>query len=337
MSTSAFPTHSVFTLSSPPQTNVLHKPDEYYSVHVNFVTHDPKKIVHEEYLHKLFSEFGGIVDIAIRRYFRQHRRQYGYAFVDYYERSSANNAAAKLANVNIEGIRIQATVGHRSVDAVHDSGNMSANSSTTTRDSIDQQDHFKGSFEDSHFNQASETRSPVGIEQVHSQRRYDKSSASIMPPNNIILQTPPTFIGNAAKNESHHGHSGLTIFPPVPIFYPPPQLMQPVNMVNHQENPHHSQSYHSQSYYPQPPHTPFSNQTPAATGNKMISNNQTNFNHAVPVPYMYNVVPPSYDGYSAAPMHQTMYYAVGSNPDGTIVYFPIPAAPMYPTYSTINS
>lgn len=86
---------------------------ESYCVHVSFATHNLHKVINEEVLRTLFNTIGEVVDIAIRRYYRQRHRQYGYAFVEFFLRQSAEAAAEMWKEKEHDGVCIKCTIGHR--------------------------------------------------------------------------------------------------------------------------------------------------------------------------------------------------------------------------------
>lgn len=86
-----------------------------FTVHVRFVTHNPVLVVDEEFLYNLFQPFGEIVDISIRRYYRQIRRQYGYAFVEYKMKEDAKTASGHFEHFESGGVKLFSTISHRSI------------------------------------------------------------------------------------------------------------------------------------------------------------------------------------------------------------------------------
>jgi hypothetical protein len=104
-------------LASDPPSATADKKDlsnPTFTVHVRFVTHNPNLVVDEAFLRDMFVPFGEIVDISIRRYYRQIRRQYGYAFVEYRVKEDATRAACELEQFESGGVKIYSTISHRS-------------------------------------------------------------------------------------------------------------------------------------------------------------------------------------------------------------------------------
>jgi RNA recognition motif-containing protein len=104
-------------LASDPPSATADKKDltnPTFTVHVRFVTHNLSLVVDEEFLRDKFVMFGDIVDISIRRYYRQVRRQYGYAFVEYRVKEDATRAASELEQFESGGVKIYSSISHRS-------------------------------------------------------------------------------------------------------------------------------------------------------------------------------------------------------------------------------
>lgn len=86
---------------------------ESFCVHISFVAHNLSEVINEEVLRDLFSTVGEVLDVAIRRYYRQRHRQYGYAFVEFSSKEAALAAANMWKEKDHRGILIKCTIGHR--------------------------------------------------------------------------------------------------------------------------------------------------------------------------------------------------------------------------------
>jgi hypothetical protein len=115
-------------------------PSQYlWGTYLSFARKTKEHLVACGPFQEVWPQHGSIVDVAIRRYFRQQRRQYGYAFVDFYDREAAIRAAEQYAHQNIDGIRLQSTLGYRSMD--HSSGPSAESKATDSHANHRQSSH----------------------------------------------------------------------------------------------------------------------------------------------------------------------------------------------------
>lgn len=89
------------------------------------MTHNLHKVINEEYLRQMFVSMNeDVYDVAIRRYYRQRHRQYGYAFVDFLSKDTAVNISHQWKERDHDGITIKCTLGHRVLSSQETDANV---------------------------------------------------------------------------------------------------------------------------------------------------------------------------------------------------------------------
>lgn len=91
--------------------------DGYVQIHVSFISKQLKMLVTEVVLRKIFSPFGAIADVAVKRHTvvqRQHR-QSGYGFVYFLDPDDAFEAMTALKQNTIFDITLDCSISHKSV------------------------------------------------------------------------------------------------------------------------------------------------------------------------------------------------------------------------------
>lgn len=212
-----------------------------FTVHVRFVTHNPSIIVDEEFLYGLFAQYGEILDISIRRYYRQVRRQYGYAFVEYKVKADATRASSVFQQFESGGVRLYSTISHRSVKSWSPDGQTDE----------DRSSHM-------HSNSAAPQSSNYAYKSQSSAIANTSAVGQVTPlpitlghPNHIA----PTMSVNMGQENLHSsayysnyqsGHSTPSIVPTLTVVYPPHGF--PINISNQQGT-----GYYAHTVPPPPP------------------------------------------------------------------------------------
>lgn len=90
--------------------------DGWVQVHVSFVTRELKQVINEEVLDSIFSSFGEVADITIKRYVHDTTGQVqsGYGFVFFYDSSAAAAAVKRIRKVLIHGVTYDSSLSYRS-------------------------------------------------------------------------------------------------------------------------------------------------------------------------------------------------------------------------------
>lgn len=250
-----------------PASSFPNNKPESFCVHVSFVTHNLHKLIDEEYLREVFNSFGDVFDVAIRRYYRQRQRQYGYAFVDFLSKQSAITAAESWQEKDHDGVCIKCTLGHRVT---------AGNDDTSPKNSVERVDKHKSS------NQSRMHRKDVH----HNNNYYNNSQAqeiNAYPNQQLPSHTPYPMIPQMMPD--------MVAYPmPNPMMFPPGSV-HPMAMAPHYISP----------YNPAPvPPVPFPS---ANTTSTKASTSDMVF---VPPPMM-TQTPPIVTPSSAIPVQQQFY------------------------------
>eukprot|EP00981_Chlorochromonas_danica_P008203 scaffold2062_cov181-Ochromonas_danica.AAC.7 len=90
--------------------------EKFVQVHVSFISKQISMVITEKVLREIFSPFGRIADVAIKKHTsvpKQHR-QSGYGFVYFYEADSAYRALHALKHSTVRDITLDCSISHKS-------------------------------------------------------------------------------------------------------------------------------------------------------------------------------------------------------------------------------
>lgn len=190
-----------------PASSFPNNKPESFCVHVSFVTHNLHKLIDEEYLREVFNSFGDVFDVAIRRYYRQRQRQYGYAFVDFLSKQSAITAAESWQEKDHDGVCIKCTLGHR----------VTGNDDSPPKNSVERVDKHKSSNQnrahrkDGHYNNNYYTKN-------------QEQEINVYPNQQLPMQTPFPVIPQMMPEMMAYPMPNPMMFPPGSM---PPMAMAP--------------------------------------------------------------------------------------------------------------
>lgn len=242
----------------------------WIQVHVSFVTRDLAAIINEEVLDSIFSVYGEVADITIKRYIRDldGQVQSGYGFIFFLNSNAASTAVKKIKKVLIQGVTYDSSLSYRSEKELM----TKVDSSPKDRDNSQRQSHFplhpqqKPSTivnTDSTFGQYS------SLQDVPAQNQYQQQlSQQIQTPQHP--QHPPPLRSPAHEHQyqsdqyaSQHSnlypplsHTRSPSSSPIPLSLPQPSTNPPGYYSVGQQSPSFAPMNisHQQQQFPNMPH-----------------------------------------------------------------------------------
>lgn len=222
-----------------PPRNVV----SWTQVHISFSTNRLDCFVTEEFLDALFTKYGEIADITVKKHLRtvDPPSQSGYAFVYYYEGNAGVIAVQEMKRVIIDGIRLECSLSYRSEQAIQ--AVMAATSSPLTAQIVS--NNIVGSYPGETPTASSAAPAPASLSSSFRQEPAGSTSQ---------LQTP------------HHSNLfPISSLPSYPAYSSSPSTLS-VQPSWPPASPASSYGYHQQSpaHFQRPAHDVFYGQQPYA-------------------------------------------------------------------------
>lgn len=174
-------------------------------MHVSFVTHNLHKVINEEYLRQMFVSMNeDVYDVAIRRYYRQRHRQYGYAFVDFLSKDTAVGISQNWKERDHDGVTIKCTLGHRVVASQETDAGVGKRSG----DQIQSVSKGDSAFGDTKKDHAAPASRPFHSKNTNEDDNSNKAGLTFYRPN----QPHPVAARKGAPPQSD-STSGATAYP----------------------------------------------------------------------------------------------------------------------------
>lgn len=191
-----------------PPRNVV----SWTQVHISFSTNRLDCFVTEEFLDALFTKYGEIADITVKKHLRtvDPPSQSGYAFVYYYEGNSGVTAVQEMKRVIIDGIRLECSLSYRSEQAIQ--AVMAATTSPLTAQIVS--NNIVGSYPGETPTASSAAPAPASLPSSFRQEPAG-SSSQLQPPHHSNPFPIPSLPSHPAYSTGPSPLSGQASWPPV--------------------------------------------------------------------------------------------------------------------------